>query len=227
MSATAFEPVFAGAFEECLLDGVPAVAYPRARAACGVRLSFLAVVDGPTLALDPLALPAAEDVEVLVLDNASPAATECLRFAAAAPNRVVYRVPTRLPRAEAWRLLRSAARGVEVANAVPQTRGLALLARGAEAAVDPTIFAAWRDVFGPSADASLVLVVAPSGLDALVWASHAADAAGGEVGDLVAVVAPDVEAELERLAPLCVGLVTRRPHPGTAVTPERLAALAV
>ena len=109
MSA-ALEPVFAGALEETFADGEPLVAYPRGRRAelaeRRPRLTFLAVVDGPVLALDELELPGDLRTEVLLLDNASPAFADCLRYAAAEPNRVLYRLPRRLSRVRAWELAR-------------------------------------------------------------------------------------------------------------------------
>jgi hypothetical protein len=207
MTPTALEPVHAGSFEEVMLEGAIVAAFPRGRhaalASARPHLSFLAVLDGPVHGLDPLDLPPAGGVEVVLLDNAAPGLGERLRYVAAAPNRILYRVPERLPASEAWALVHAAARGAETSNAVPQTRGRAVLAAASELVRDPSLLAAWREQVGPDADASLVIVAAPAGVDALAAAVASVEADGGEIGDLVAFVAADVDAELARLAPFC------------------------
>lgn len=222
----ALEPV--GAFAETFAEGAPLIAFPRGRraelAARRPGVTFLAVVDGPELALDELELPAEPHVEVVLVDNASPAFADCLRYVAAQSNRVLYRLPRRLPRDRAWRLARALAHGAETSDAVPRTRDLAVLVAGWELVAEPSLLAAWRVAFGPAAPASLVAVVSPSEVEGLVRAVEAAEA-DGDVGDLVAVVAPDLERELARLQPLCRGVLSLLPRGHGWIRPEQLGAL--
>jgi hypothetical protein len=224
----ALEPVLAGGFEEAFADGEPLVAFPRGRgaelAARRPGVTFVAVVDGPAMALDELDLPGDARTEVVLVDNASPAFAECLRYVASEPNRVLYRLPRRIPRARAWQLARALAHGAETSDAVPETRELAVLVAGWELVADPALLAAWRAALGPEAPASLVAVVAPSEVDGLVRAVEAAEA-DGDTGDVVAVVAPDVERELARLQPLCRGTLSRLPRAGAWIRPDELGAL--
>jgi hypothetical protein len=222
------EPVVAGGLAEAFVDGEPLVAFPRGRdvdlAARRPSVTFLAVVDGPVLALEELELPAEPHVEVVLVDNASPAFADCLRYVAAQPNRVLYRLPRRLPRERAWQLAGALAHGAETSDAVPRTREHAVLVAGWELVAEPSLLAAWRAAFGPAAPASLVAVVAPSEVDGLVRAVEAVEA-DGDVGDLVAVVSPDLERELARLQPLCLGVLSLLPRGPAWIRPEQLGAL--
>jgi hypothetical protein len=230
MTEPPFERVYAGAFEEVALETTLVTAFPRGRRAeldgRQPHVSFLAVVDGATLGLEGLGLPADGDVEVVLVDNASEAFVPCLQFADAAPNRTVYRLPQRLPRAEAWAVADALARGATTNDAVPRTRELAVAVEGADLAADPSLLLRWREAFGPAAPASLVVVLKPAAVEELVRSVEALEADGGEVGDLVAVVAHDVRAELARIAPLCRATLSPSVTGAPYVRPDRLAALA-
>jgi hypothetical protein len=223
MNALPLEPVHAGYFEELFVQGWAVSAFPRGRnaalAAGSPHVSVLVLVDGRQPALDTLAPPDSADIEVLVLDGASPVPGECVRFAAAAENRVLYRTPVRIPRADAWRILRGLARGHEIIEAVPQTRELAVLAHGDEVIADPSLLSAWGSAFGDDADATLVIGVEP--LDVLLLA----ELASAVDGDVVAVVCEDA-GSVRRLAGMCTATLTRRLRSGSCITPERLPALA-
>lgn len=230
MTELPYEPVYAGAFEEVAVDSTVVAAFPRGRRTelegRTPSVSFLAVVDGAALALDDLPLPVGADVEVVVVDNASEAFAACLRYADAAPNRTVYRLPKRLPRSEAWAVADALARGETTSDAVPRTRELAVAVDGADVVADPSLLARWRDAFGPATPASLVVVLQPAAVDGLVRALASIEADGGEVGDVVAVVAHDVRAELERIAPLCRATLLTPVAGARCIGPERLATLA-
>jgi hypothetical protein len=223
MNVMPLEAVHAGYFEELFVQGLAVSAFPRGRhavlAAGSPQVTVLVLVDGRQPALDTLAPPDGADIEVLVLDNASPVPGECVRFAAAAENRILYRTPVRLPRAEGWHLLRGLARGVAVVDAVPQTRELAILAHGDEVIADPSLLSAWGSSFGDDADATLVIGVEPLDILLLTEVANAVD------GDVVAVICEDV-GSVRRLAGMCTATLTRRLRSGSCISPEGLPALA-
>lgn len=212
MSLSAFEPALAGELEQVFAaDGVAALAYPRGRHGRlereRPRLSVLVVVDGPAPALETLPASDGPDVEVIVLDNASAAFPECVAFARGAENRVLYRVPQRLERPQAWALARALARGRETVEGVPETRERALLALGSEVVADPRLLARFREIRGEADDVTLVILATP--LDAALLPG-AVEQAGLEDADLVAVVSQPGDGSDRRLAAVCSGVLTPR-----------------
>jgi hypothetical protein len=199
-----FEPPLAGQIEQVFPLGQPVLAYPRGRhaelEAWRPAASVVVVVDGPRPALETLEAPFDPGVEVVVFDNGSPAFAECAAFARGGLNRVLYRSPRRLPRAEAWRLARALAHGAELVEGVPETRERAILALGAELVANPRLLELYRERFGAADDTTLVILASDADVALL---PAAVEAAGLGDADLVAIVARPGDGTDRRLAAVC------------------------
>jgi len=199
----------AAGLETVFTGSGPVLAYPLGRhvalTAARPTVSVLVVVDGAAPALETLDLDPSPRLEVVLLDNCSPAFGECAAYVVAAPNRVLYRLRERIPRQEAWRLARSLARGSEQIDGVPETRERALLALGSEVVADPALLRHFAARHGEDDDVTLVIAADEHELALL---PAAVEEAGVEGCDLVAVPAARGSGAERRLAAVCDGVLT-------------------